>query len=190
MQLLAPTVNIRLVLDDLKALIAPKPALASLIHKFNNCEQRANESIALFASRVRSCGIEAYQTMQNCLEPYLVAQFLKGIRATQVLKSIMIARNPNTLNEAMDLALSVISSSPQNEICIEEVQQRPQWSTSQNKVRKRCAICNKIGHDEPNCCMKYATICQLCQCPNHTASDCWSRNPPNQRSNGPCQICN
>ena len=148
--------NLGLVLEDLRALIAPKPTLASLIQKFNSCEQHVNESIALFASRVRSCGIAAYSTMNDSMKPYLVAQFLKGLKATQTLKSIIVARNPLTLNEAMDLALSVISSSPKSEICIEEVQQKPRWSMSQNKDRKRCSFCYKNGHDLNNCRMKFA----------------------------------
>ena len=59
--------------------------------------------------------------MNDSMEPYLVAQFLKGLKETQMLKTIIVARNPLTLNEAMDIALSVISSSPKSEICIEEV---------------------------------------------------------------------
>ena len=182
--------NLGLVLEDLRALIAPKPTLASLIQKFNSCEQHVNESIALFASRVRSCGIAAYSTMNDSMEPYLVAQFLKGLKATQTLKSIIVARNPLTLNEAMDLALSVISSSPKSEICIEEVQQKPRWSMSQNKDRKRCSFCHKNGHDLNNCRMKFAIKCQLCQRNGHTAKDCWSRYQSNKGPSGPCQICN
>ncbi len=178
------------VLIDLKALIAPKRTLASLIDAFNNCEQRANETVALFASRIRSCGVAAYSGMQDDIEPYLVAQFLKGLKATSILKSIIRAQRPDTLHAAMELASSLITSSPQNEIFVEEVQRKPQKVSFRNVDYARCTICNKSGHSANYCRVGNAEKCQLCSRSNHTAKDCWSRYQPNRISDGPCQICN
>ena len=73
----------------------------------------------------------------------------------------------------MNLALSLVTSSPQGEVHIEEVQCQPH---NQIVNHKQGDNYHHSGHTAYYCHVNNMMRCQLCSQLNHSARDCWSRN--------------
>ncbi len=177
------------ILQELKTLVAPKATLATLIAKFSNCTQRPNESLELFASRIRSTGLQAYPNLRE-IEPYLIAQFLQGVRAGDFQKHIMRAAQPATLNLALSLASELSSSTGAETAHIDEMTPQRAKPMYQPPQTSSCSVCGKTGHTRASCRMKDAVRCQLCQRFFHSAAECRNVRVDNGRSDSiRCQLC-
>jgi hypothetical protein len=175
--------DLKSILAQIRPLVEPRKTLAARVNEFHNCTQRPDESLARFASRIRSSGDLAYPDVGNP-EPYLIQQFVRGAHATSVQKNIVSSHDCATLNDALNKVAEVVNVNDLNAEVFEVT--RPSLRTATDS-EKRCYNCNRIGHLRNQCYARSKldqsnggqreernerVRCQICSDFSHLATHC------------------
>ena len=164
--------NIQSLLTALKEVLAPKPSLSLLITKFHKCEQQKAESLEQFLGRLRCAGEEAFPSMPN-LEPYILQQFITGLRADDDTKNLLRAQRLASVSQALSLATEITAAQLHrtSDADFEVHEVHTQYDAPSINGRPFCTFCKRTGHSQDTCFQK-RKVCQLCRKPGHYATHC------------------
>ena len=170
--------SLKSVLNALKDVLAPKQSLSLRIDAFHKCEQKHSESLEQFLGRLRCAGEEAFPSMPD-LEPYILQQFISGIRASNDHKMLLRAQRLQSVSQALSLATEITAAASTMSVDMNTEVHEVQTQSDYHGSRPFCSYCKKVGHFAANCFRK--SICQICQLTGHTAQRC--------RTKVVCQLC-
>ncbi|XP_077298114.1 uncharacterized protein LOC143919597 [Arctopsyche grandis] len=124
---------------------------AQLLMELQQTKQGASEKVASFVNRIETCVKDCLVCIKQTattemakgkiesIEELSLQVFNFGIHSS--LATILRARNPKTLNQAINIAL-----------------EEERINKLQDFTRKRCGICNKDGHTANNCYKKSGNV--------------------------------
>lgn len=185
----------RLTLAQLEAYLVaqykPKEKLFVRLHKFMKAQQLPDETLTLFAARIRSLGLDTCHTQaeKEGLESRMMAQFVFNLRSKEII-DYLATKEPSTLSEALELALnaeSTILAKQTRFHSINHVYARPyenatnrHFSSCCPHLEPCCSWCDDHGfyigdcHEASFCRrrMRAENLCFICQSPDHFAMDC------------------
>ena len=168
--LLAPTKpadkTLGQLVEALKNHLNPKPLVIAERYKFYHRCQNQGESLKDFLAEVRR--MTEHCEFQNFLEEAIRDRFVCGMHMSNIRKRLLTEVNL-TLERATSIALSMETSSRENELMVES---EPVHKI-ENKGKMRCYRCNNPNHMANRCKFKEST-CYRCKRQGHLAKVCTS----------------
>ena len=168
--LLAPTKpadkTLGQLVEALKNHLNPKPLVIAERYKFYHRCQNQGESLKDFLAEVRR--MTEHGEFQNFLEEAIRDRFVCGMHMSNIRKRLLTEVNL-TLERATSIALSMETSSRENELMVES---EPVHKI-ENKGKMRCYRCNNPNHMANRCKFKEST-CYRCKRQGHLAKVCTS----------------